>query len=103
MSTQKDGSVIILFLHGILIKAKVFQLLHKLLIRQPIFYSSIKIMFTVISSLTSKRFLRFMKKGNIMQVKFLFIGAHIKKDMTESLSILKGMRSCQKGVMGLKV
>ena len=44
-----------------------------------------------------------MKKGNIMQVKFLFIGAHIKKDMTESLRILKGMRSCQKGVMGLKV
>ena len=43
------------------------------------------------------------EKGNIMQVKFLFIAVHIKKDMTESLSILKGMRSCQKGVMGLKV
>ena len=44
-----------------------------------------------------------MNKGNKLLVKFLFIAVHIKKDMTESLSILKAMRSCQKGVMGLKV
>ena len=63
-------------------------------------------MLTVISSLkkhNKKKIFEIYDKGNIMQVKSLFIAVHIKKDMTESLSILKGMRSCQKGVMGLKV